>query len=192
MTTPYHNHGLTLSESQIRKLEKARNLKRGATLNIAKKNLYGNMQLPLTITQIRKIKNAKNGVELKLSKAQIAHMEKTGGFIPLLTLIPIIASALGAAGTVAGTVASAVNNSKRTAEEARHNREIEETLKGGRGIVSNAVGHIPIVGNILSNLLKKIGLGNCNVNGLHGIKVGQGIYLERQGSGPFLGRKGGR
>jgi hypothetical protein len=44
-------------------------------------------------------------------------MEKTGDFIPLLTLIPKIASVVGAAGGVAGGVASVVSSAKSNAEQ---------------------------------------------------------------------------
>src|SRR5207245_4353630 len=101
--------------------------KDGVTIRLTKAQLTGDFKLSLT--QHNKIKKAKNGVQLTLSKSQLEHMEKTGGFIPLLALIPIIASALGAAGGVAGGVASAVSSAKSNAEQARHNRVIEEQLK---------------------------------------------------------------
>lgn len=184
----YKNYGITLTSNQIKKLKRARDSERGVTLTVSKNNLNGNMQLPLTQTQINKIMKANKAVQLTLSKTQISHMEKTGGFIPLLALIPIIASALGAAGGVAGGVASAVNSSRQTAELARHNREVENIMKSGTGVISNAVEPIPVIGKTLSNLLKKIGLGQCKVDGLRGLKFGEGLYLERQGAGPFLAR----
>lgn len=190
MTTEYHNYGLTLTKNQINKLERALKLDCETTLRISNKNLTGNMQIPLTETQINKIKKSKTGVQLKLSKSQLHYMEKTGGFLPLLALIPLIAGALGAAGGVAGGVASAVNSTKQAAEQVRHHKEMENILKSGSGIISNAIEPIPIVGKTLSNALKKIGLGGC-VKELKGVKWGEGIYLERKGSGLFLGRQGG-
>jgi len=67
-------------------------------------------------TQINRL-NSKTGINLTLSYSQIKNVndivsslqKKHGGIIPLLALIPIIASALGAAGGVAGGVASAVS-----------------------------------------------------------------------------------
>ena len=67
--------------------------------------------LPLTETQINKIKRAENGMQLKLSLSQLNHMEKNGGCLPL---IPIIAAVLGAAGAAAGGISNAVNASKQT------------------------------------------------------------------------------
>ena len=65
-----------------------------------------------------------------------------------------------------------MNSSKQTAEQARHNRAIEEKL--GQGFVSDTAEYIPIIGKPLSALLKKVGLGkNC-----WGLKVGNGLYLE--------------
>ena len=168
---------------------------------MSKANPDGDFTLPLTQTQINKIKKAKNGVQLNLSESQLKHMEKTGGFLPLLTLIPIIASALGAAGGLAGGVASAVSSSKATAEQARHNKVIEDQLKSGSGVVSNLVGKIPLIGSVLEPLLQKIGLGLSDIkklnkgtcvcsNGLLVKKSGNGLYLEPQhGDGFFLGRE---
>ena len=61
-------------------------------------------------------------------------------------MIPLIISGIGAAGGVAGGVASAVSAAKSNAEQARHNRAIEEQLKGGSGIVSDMAGKVPILG----------------------------------------------
>jgi hypothetical protein len=196
----YHNFGVNLSKGQAKKIYDASNKEESVTIRLSKNDLNGNINLPLTQTQINKIKKAKNGVELNLSVSQLKHMEKTGGFIPLLTLIPIIASALGAAGGVAGGVASAVSSAKANAEQARHNRAIEEQLKSGSGVVSDFVGNIPLLGNFLGPLLQKIGLGlnskdikklnsgKCVCcNGLEIRKIGNGLYLGPQGEGLFLG-----
>src|SRR6478609_7153287 len=206
--TEYHQYGVTLSEGQAEKIYYAHRKGTGATIKLAKLNLQGDHKLPLTQTQINKIKKAKNGVQLNLSETQLKnlsetqlkHMEKTGGFLPLLTLIPIIASALGAAGGLAGGISSAVSASKSNAETARHNRAVEEQLKAGSGVVSDTVGKIPILGAILGPLMQKLGLGieDCNKirNGgcvcSDGYKIkqhGSGLYLEPEGSGLFLGPK---
>ena len=115
----YKNYGLNLSKEQAKEIMTAHNTGTGCTIKLSKTNLEGDYKLPLTQTQINSIQKAKNVVQLKLSKSQLKHMEKTGGFIPLLTLIPIIASALGAAGGVAGGIASAVNSSKANNEQAK-------------------------------------------------------------------------
>jgi hypothetical protein len=195
--TEYHNHGVNLSKGQAKKIYDAHKKGIGATIRLSKSQLTGDFKLPLTQTQINKIKKSKNGVQLNLSESQLKHMEKTGGFIPLLALIPIIASALGAAGGVAGGVASAVSSAKSNAEQARHNKVIEEQLKSGSGVVSNIVGKIPIIGNFLEPLLQKIGLGIHDVkklqkdgcvccNGLEIKKIGNGLYFGPQGEGLFL------
>src|SRR6476469_1678482 len=103
--TEYHQYGVTLSEGQEKTIHDACKKGTGATIKLAKLNLQGDHKLPLTQTQINKIKKAKNGVQLNLSETQLKHLEtkeKNGGFLPLLTLIPIIASALSAAGGLAG------------------------------------------------------------------------------------------
>ena len=199
--TEYHQYGVNLSKGQAKKICNAHKKGTGVTIRLTKLNLQGDHKLPLTQTQINKIKKAKNGVQLNLSETQLKHLkmvEKNGGFIPLLSLIPIIASALGAAGGVAGGIASAVSAGKSNAEQARHNRAVEEQLKAGSGVVSDTVGKIPILGTILAPLLQKLGLGieDCNKikNGgcvcRDGYKIkqhGRGLYLEPEGSGLFLG-----
>jgi len=104
----------------------------------------GDHFLPPTRPQINQLNRTKTGVNLTLSYSQIKNvndivpsiLKKYGGIIPLLALIPIIASALGAAGGVASGVASAVpasNNARATAtaqaELEIHNREVEAQLK---------------------------------------------------------------
>ena len=192
--TEYQNFGVNLSKGQARKIHDAHSKGIGATVRLSKANLQGDHKIPLTQTQINKIKKAKNGVQLKLSESQLKHMEKTGGFIPLAALF----SALGAAGGIAGGVASAVSSYKSNAEQARHNRVIEEQLKSGSGVVSNVIGKIPIISKFLEPLLQKIGLGIRNVdklysggciccNGLEIKKIGHVLYFGSRGEGLFLG-----
>ena len=206
--TEYHQYGVTLSDGQAKTIDDAHRNGTGVAIRLTKVNLHGEHMLPLTQTQINKIKKAKNGVQLNLSETQLKHLEtkeKNGGFLPLLTLIPIIASALSAAGGLAGGISSAVSASKSNAEQARlndetarHNRAVEEQLKAGSGIVSDTVGKIPILGAILGPLMQKLGLGieDCNKikNGgcvcRDGYKIkqhGSGLYLEPESSGLFLG-----
>jgi hypothetical protein len=195
--TVYHNHGINLSKGQAKKIYDAHKKGIDVTIRLSKSQLTGDFKLPLTPTQINKIKKSKSGVELNLSVSQLNHMEKTGGFIPLLTLIPIIASALGAVGGLSGGIASAVSSAKSNAEQARHNKAIEEQLKSGSGVVSNFVGNIPLLGSFLGPLLQKIGLGVNDVkklrkdgcvccNGLEIKKIGNGLYFGPQGEGLFL------
>jgi hypothetical protein len=157
--TEYYEHGLFLNDNQITKIVKAANNHSSTTIRLSKNNLHGNHKLPLTKTQINRINKTKTGLNLTLSYAQIKHiknlvsdLQKKGGIIPLLTLIPIIASALGAAGGLAGGISSAVsasNNAKAAAaaqsELERHNREVEKQLKSGEGVVSEYVARCPVL-----------------------------------------------
>jgi len=193
----HYKHGLNLSEGQKSKISAVN--RGGISIKLSKKDLQRNDMLALTQTQLNKIKNADKGVQIKLSLAQLKHMIKTGGFLPLLTLIPLIAGAVGAAGGLTGGIASAVSAAKSNAEQARHNREIEEQLKSGTGVVADVVGKMPVVGNVLRPLLQKIGLGNkdfneiCNggcicKNKFRYKKIGSGLFIEpAEGSGLFLG-----
>src|SRR2546426_1378127 len=195
----YTNVGVNLSKGQINKLINARKKDESVTIRLTKAQLTGDFKLPLTKTQHNRIQKSKKGVQLTLSKSQLKHMEKTGGFIPLLALIPIIASALGAAGGVAGGVASAVSSAKSNAEQARHNRAIEEQLKSGSGIVASTAGKIPVIGKHLEPLLQKIGLGCKDLDKLENgncvcfngkiVRHGKGLYLDPQGTGIFLGHE---
>ena len=191
----YINHGVTLTKGQVAKMKHALDKDCEVTIKISKNNLVGDNKLPLTKTQFNKITKSKTGVELTLSKTQLKHMEKTGGFLPLLAAIPAI---IGALGGLAGGITSAVNSSKQTAEQARHNREMEKinnvTKEGGflsnQVATTNCFGSKPtsMNGRSLSNTLSKYGLGG-NTKGLRGAVWGNGLYLERKGSGLFLERQ---
>ena len=198
--TEYHPFGVNLSALQAKKIVDAHKKNKGVSLRLSKNDLHGNYMLPLTQTQVNKIQKAKGGVDLHLSAAQLKYMEKTGGFLPLLTLIPLIAGAVSAVGGLSGGIASAVSAAKSNQEQVRHNKAIEEQLKGGAGIISDTVAKIPKVGNFLSTVLKKIGLGipdhnricngecirhkNCMIK-----KIGRGLFIEPAeiGEGLFLG-----
>jgi hypothetical protein len=213
--TEYRMHGLTLTDGQMHKIIKAAKKHDSVTIRLTKDNLWGDHKLPLTETQINRINKTKTGVNLKLSHTQIKHIgaivsqlqeehkKKTGGFLPLLSLIPLIVGALGAAGGVAGGVASAVsaaNNAKAAAaaqaETERHNREVETTLKTGAGVVSDFVGKAPLIGSYLKPLLEKLGLGigDCKKIMSGGCvcmkKFGKGLYLKPYGQGLFIGPHG--
>jgi hypothetical protein len=198
-------YGLSLTSGQIRKIIYAAKQKRSSvTIRLSKDNLSGSHKLPLTNRQINRIEKSKTGLNLTLSYAQIKHvnkmiseLQKQGGIIPLLTLIPIIASALGAAGGVAGgvsSIVSAANNAKLAsaaqAEVERHNREVEAQLKSGSGTVSEYVGKVPVIGNYLKPILQKLGLGlkDCNkvMNG-GCVCLGKGLFLKPYGAGFYLG-----
>jgi hypothetical protein len=203
--------GLSLTNNQIKKIINAANKQTSVTIRLSKKNLDGSHKFPLTQSQINRIdkaRNASTGLNLKLAYAQIKHvkkmisqLKKTGGIIPLLTLIPIIASALGAAGGVAGgisSVVSAANNVKAIsaaqAETERHNREVEhqmkQQLKAGEGVVSEYAGKVPVIGDFLKPLLRKLGLGVSDYNKIVNggcVKCGKGLYLKPYGAGLYIG-----
>ena len=206
--TKYYLHGLSLTDGQIEKIIKSANEHESVTIRLSRANFTGDHKLPLTRMQINQLSRTKTGVNLKLSYAQMKHINDIvsnirkkyhGGFIPLLALIPIIASALGAAGGLAGGVASAVsasNNAKAAAvaqaELERHNREVESQLKAGSGVISNHAGKVPIIGNLLKPLLHKLGLGINDYNRIIKggcVKCGKGLYLKPYGSGLYIGPK---
>jgi hypothetical protein len=196
--------GLSLTDGQIKKIINAANKQSAVTIRLSKNNLNGSHKLPLTKTQINRISKSKNGLNLTLSYAQIRHvnrwiseLQKRGGILPLLTLIPIIASALAGAGALTGGVSgviSAANNAKAASaaqsELERHNREVEAQLKSGTGVISEYVSKVPVIGNYLKPILKKLGLGlnDCRkvMNGSC-VKCGEGLYLRPYGEGLYIG-----
>lgn len=183
----YKNYSVYLNQKQAKVIKNSHEKKKPAAITISKKCTGGKVvEIPLTVTQINKIEKAKDKVTLTLSAKQLNHMHKSGGFLPLLGLLPAI---IGAAGGLAGGIASAVNSSKQTAEQKRHNQALENIAKGS-GILSDRIEPIPVIGPKLATALRKIGLGNCCVNNIKGAIWGNGIYLERQGEGLFLARDG--
>src|SRR5271165_776410 len=193
--TEYHMYGLNLSKGQIEKIALAAKQHREVKIRLSKNNLQGDHKLPLTQRQVNKIKKSKTGIDLELSASQLRHLEKSGGFLPLLALLPAIFGGLGAAGGLAGGIASAVSAAKNAqaaeaaqAETARHNREVEAQLKTGNGLVSEVVGRVPVIGTILKPLLEKLGLGiNAQNSLMQGgcVKCGKGLYLKPYGNGLF-------
>jgi DNA-binding XRE family transcriptional regulator len=196
-------YGLSLTNGQIRKIIDAADKQSSVTIRLSKDNLRGSHKLPLTKRQINQIEKSKTGMNLTLSYAQIKHvnkmisdLQKRGGIIPLLTLIPIIASALAAAGGLSGGVAAAVsaaNNAKAAsaaqAELERHNRTVEDQLKSGSGTVSDYVAKVPVIGNFLKPLLQKFGMGLDEYNKI--IKggcvcLGKGLFLKPYGAGLYI------
>ena len=191
----YQEYRVTLSSGQDTKIRKAQEANCGVIIRLSKDALHGDSKLLLTQTQINKIKKAKSGVQLQLSISQLNELKKKGGILPLLTLIPLIAGAIGAAGGLAGGVASAVTGARSNTEQARHNRAIEEQMKSGTGVISDTAAKIPIIGNVLAPILKKLGMGIANKlkngecvchKGVNIKMIGRGIYLEPEGSGVFL------
>src|ERR1700761_901833 len=98
--TNYILHGVKLSAGQAEKIYKALKNNEGVTIRLSKSDLDGQFKIPLTKRQFNKIaKSDANGLDLKLSALQLKHLGKSGGLLPLLSLIPLIA---GVAGGVVG------------------------------------------------------------------------------------------
>ena len=57
--TDYHNFGVTLTKFQAMKIHNALSKDGSVTIRLSKGNLHGNINLPLTQTQINKIKKSK-------------------------------------------------------------------------------------------------------------------------------------
>src|SRR5271157_3641380 len=110
--TDYHMYGLSLSKIKYKKLLLLLKKQHEVKIRLSKNNLQGDHKLPLTERQINRIKKKKTGIDLLLSVSQLQHLEKTGGFIPLLALLPAIFGGLGAARGLAGGIASAVSSVK--------------------------------------------------------------------------------
>ena len=210
--TRYTSYGLDLSDNQLEKIIRAAQEGKGTTVKVAASTAgEGPHKFLLTPSQIEKIKNTNGRVTLKLSAAQLKELEKSGGFLPLLALLPLIFGGLGAASGIAGGVASAVSaakNSRAAAaaleEQIRHNKEVEQELKletkTGSGIISDRIENVPFIKKLVP-YLRKIGLGvssckkimagdtACTKSGIYVKQIGQGIYLgpsESFGSGLYL------
>lgn len=135
--TPF---GLTLTQGQKESLAKAARDGTSITLRLAAEQLHGEDTLGLTKRQISHIEKKQEGgagAELTFSKTQMKQMKKTGGILPLLSLIPLIMGGVSAAGALAGGaagIAKAVDDAKASkraqAEAERHNRAVEAQLKG--------------------------------------------------------------
>src|SRR5271163_3071887 len=103
----YHMHGLTLTENQVNKIVSAAKRHSSVNIRLTHNNLQGKHKIALTqtqITQITKARKINKGMDLKLSATQLEHLEKTGGLLPLLALLPLIFGGLATAGGVAGGV----------------------------------------------------------------------------------------
>src|SRR5271157_2426756 len=201
--TEYHMYGLNLSKGQIEKIALAAKKHREVKIRLSKNNFQGNHKLPLTQKQITKIKKSKTGIDLELSASQLLHLEKSGGFLPLLALLPMIFGGLSAAGAAAGGIAASVNAAKNAqaavaaqAETERHNREVEAHLKAGSGIVPSVIRNMPIIGSFLAPILERFGLGIKDQNRLMKgecvclRKVGKGLYLKPYGGVFFYAHEG--
>jgi hypothetical protein len=135
----YYQTKFSLTKNQLQKIANAVHDNTEVTLRLSKSNfdVHG-YNLPLTQTQINKLSNGEIH-DLKFSSNQIKYINnklkkhagiKNGGFLPLAALIPVIATVLGGLGSVAGTIASTVQKGQANSENERHNKELENQLKG--------------------------------------------------------------
>src|SRR5271156_1684690 len=121
----YLTHKFNLTTNQITKLGRAIKDERSITMKIKKDQYHGEHPLPLTLTELNKIKDGAPEIKLTLSVKKLNYIKNNhdGGFLPLLTLIPLIAGGLGAVGGVAGGIASAVSGAKTNENERAKNEE---------------------------------------------------------------------
>src|SRR5271163_373458 len=102
----YHHMKVHLTKHQMEKLANAIKHDSAVTLRISM-NHSGAHHLPVTATQHKKLMSGHEH-DIELSHAQVKHIKnmhptlKQGGFLPLLTLIPLIASVLGGIGGLTG------------------------------------------------------------------------------------------
>ena len=80
-----------------------------------------------TYVKYGKIKKYINKEMIYKLKQEIDKHE--GGFLPLLALLPLIFGGFAAAGGATAGIATAVSSAKQTAEQKRHNVEIERIAK---------------------------------------------------------------
>ena len=170
----YHQTKFSLTKNQLAKIASAVHSNAEVTLRLNKSNFHEQgYSLPLTSTQLNKL-NDGNAHDLRFSLSQVKYINnrvkkhsglKNGGFLPLVALIPIIASVLGGLGSVAGTIASSVQKGQANAEVERHNKELENQLKSGSGY-EKAIKHYNVLARkgrsrdqIVSSLQRKFGSG---------------------------------
>src|SRR5271167_1403316 len=102
----YVPHKFNLTNKQIKNIGSAMKEGRGISIKIKKEHYHGNHPLPLTVTELNKIKDGSPDVNIHLSAKKLEHMKNDheGGFLQFL---PMILGGLGAAGGIAGGIASA-------------------------------------------------------------------------------------
>ena len=153
-------------------------------INSAKEK-SGGFLLPLTGKVLSFIKGG-NGFETK-----------EGGILPLAALLPLIFGGIAAAGGTAGGIASAVKaandkakNDLELEEQRRHNKVVEESIKGNGIFLNPYKGKalkeilIPVIDKIdgveqegkkqIKNVIKSL----TPFFKIHEVKDGSGIYLE--------------
>ena len=127
-----------------------------------------------------------NGKNIYISKKKIIECEKEGGILPLLTLIPLIAGGVSAAGAVAGGTAGvvkAVNDKKAAdeelAEQRRHNLEMEKKTGGNlKEHIKNFVQVLPIDDEAKQTLEEFFENSSDIFETKKSDKEGDGLYLN--------------
>ena len=131
----YREYGLTLTESQKRKLGMSKGTP--VTIRLQPNQLSGNDKLMLTESQIKRIEKGK-GMDLKLSATQ---MKKQGGFVGALLAglaAPLLGKVLGfgqgkglvlpgtGKGLVLPRTGSGIKKKVPTVDKLRHNKTFKE------------------------------------------------------------------
>src|SRR6266853_5879383 len=142
----YQVHKFMLTNNQLKKVKKALDDDKKCILTIPDNHFTGEHRLPLTDAELKHVHDGDGYATIYLSKKKLQHIRdnKEGGFLPLLSLIPMILGGIGAAGAVAGGaagIAKAVNDKKLNdatlEEQRRHNQSLESELaksKSGSGL----------------------------------------------------------
>src|SRR6266853_1459686 len=138
----YQVHKFMLTNNQLKKVKKALDDDKKCILTIPDNHFTGEHPLPLTDAELRHVHDGDGYATISLSKKKLQHIRdnKEGGFLPLLSLIPMILSGVAAAGSIAGGaagIAKAVNDKKLNdatlEEQRRHNQSVESKLGSGLG-----------------------------------------------------------
>ncbi len=135
--TQYIEHELRFSQHQLKLLADAIGKKTKLSLRFSYEQLTQaqddtKLKVLLTQTQINRIKKhvrERRGINIDFSLNQMREMSKTGGILPLLTLLPLIFGGIAAAGGVAGTVGDQVHKKLQRDEAERHNKAVEEEAR---------------------------------------------------------------
>ena len=88
----YVNYSLGLSEGQRTNLAKAYKDKSCLTLRLTNNQLTGDFPMALTQTQVKKIQKAKasgTGIQIEISKTQMAKQTQNGGFLGALAKLAL-------------------------------------------------------------------------------------------------------
>ena len=195
----YITHKFNLTNNQIKKLGSAINDERTTSIKIKKDQYHGEHPLPLTVTELNKIKDGDPEVTIHLSAKKLNHIKNNheGGFLPLLSLIPLILGGLGAAGGVAGGIAAGVsaansnrNEQAKNEEAKRHNQLMEDEAKfasgrdsgrEGSGVGRSSPGNSATMGASPCYGKSTVGATSCPACGsglLLKAKKGKGLYLS--------------